>query len=517
MFRKILIANRGEIAVRIARACRELGIGSVAVYSEADRDAVHVAAADEAVCIGPPPSRQSYLDVTSILQAAVRTDADAIHPGYGFLSENAAFARAASRAGLAFVGPSPVAIAAMGDKTAARGVATSAGVPVVPAIEELPSGASELRAAAAELGFPVLLKAAAGGGGKGMRVAHSADELERFLDTARAEAKAAFGDDRIYAERYIQRPRHVEMQVLADRHGNCVHLGERECSIQRRHQKIIEEAPSPGIDDAQRARLAAAACALARQVHYATVGTVEFLVDEAGEFYFLEMNTRLQVEHAVTEAVWGVDLVQAQIRTAAGEPLWLRQDELSARGHAIECRVYAEDPAAGFLPSAGTISELTWPLGPGVRVDAGVAAGSRVPVHYDPLLAKITVHAGERRAACARMRVALEETRVEGVATNIQLLKDVIAHRAFATGATHTAFLTEYADLMKPAQTPVAPRKSVHVSTGELYPALEGEQPAGRGAIAPDVGVQSNPTDGRDESEQKRTETSQDARPGERR
>jgi len=344
-----------------------------------------------------------------------------------------------------------------------------------------------------------------------MRVVESPDDLERLLDAARAEAGASFGDDRIYAERYIGRPRHVEVQVLADRHGNCVHLGERECSIQRRHQKIIEEAPSPGIDDAQRARLAAAACALARQVHYASVGTVEFLVDEEGEFYFLEMNTRLQVEHAVTEAVWGVDLVQAQIRTAAGEPLWLRQDQLAARGHALECRVYAEDPATGFLPSAGTIAELSWPLGPGVRVDAGVAAGSRVPVHYDPLLAKITVHAGERRAARARMLAALDETRVEGVATNIALLKDVVAHRAFAAGATHTAFLHEHAELLKSTAPPPA-RTKAPAEPGEKYPALEGEQPPGRGTISADVGVKAGTTS---DSAEERTAESSDARPNE--
>jgi 3-methylcrotonyl-CoA carboxylase alpha subunit len=458
MFRKMIIANRGEIAVRIARACRELGVRSVAVYSEADRDAVHVRAADEAVCIGPPPSRQSYLDSSKLIGAAEQTGADSVHPGYGFLSENASFAKAVTRAGLAFVGPSPVAIAAMGDKTSARGLATTAGVPVLPAIEQLPEDAAELRAATDALGYPLLLKAAAGGGGKGMRVARSAEEAERLIETARAEARAAFGDDRIYAERYVERPRHVEVQVLADHYGNVVHLGERECSIQRRHQKIIEEAPSPGVDDSQRARLAAAACALAHQVRYATVGTVEFLVDAQGDFYFLEMNTRLQVEHAVTESVWGVDLAQAQIRTAAGEPLWLRQEQLHARGHALECRVYAEDPATGFLPSAGTIDYLHWPLGPGVRVDAGVETGSRVPVHYDPLLAKITVHAGDRRAARARMHVALGETHVEGVANNLALLGAVIAHPAFAAGATHTAFLEENADLMAATRAGAAVR-----------------------------------------------------------
>jgi len=444
MFRKILIANRGEIAVRIARACRELGVRSVAVYSDADREALHVGAADESAHIGPPPSRQSYLDINALLRAAAETGADAVHPGYGFLSENAAFAKAVVRAGLTFIGPSPTSIAQMGDKTSARGLAVAAGVPVLPAIEELPEDSAHARGVLEPMGFPLLLKAAAGGGGKGMRIVRGGDEVERLLDVARAEAAAAFGDSRIYAERYIERPRHVEVQVVADAHGNVVHLGERECSIQRRHQKIVEESPSPGVDHALRARLTAAACALARQVRYATVGTVEFLVDAEGDFYFLEMNTRLQVEHSVTEAVWGVDLVQAQIRTAAGEPLWLRQHELMARGHALECRLYAEDPAAGFLPSAGTIEALAFPLGPGVRVDAGVTLGSRVSVHYDPLLAKITVAAGDRRAARSRMLVALEECRVAGIQTNLELLRAVIAHPAFASGATHTGFLEEH-------------------------------------------------------------------------
>jgi acetyl-CoA carboxylase biotin carboxylase subunit len=445
VFRKILIANRGEIAVRIARACRELGVASVAVYSEADADALHVAVADESVPIGPAPSRQSYLNIDALIAAAESKGADAVHPGYGFLSENRLFARAVEHAGMRFVGPSPTAIAMMGDKTSARSLAIEAGVPVLPAVEELPAAGAALREATDGLGYPVLLKAAAGGGGKGMRIVESSQDVERLVDAARAEAAAAFGDDRVYAERYVRRPRHVEVQVLADHlHRQCVHLGERECSIQRRHQKIVEEAPSPAVDHALRARLAAAALALARQVRYETVGTVEFLVDPEGDFYFLEMNTRLQVEHAVTESVWGVDLVQAQIRTAAGEPLWLRQEDLSPRGHAIECRLYAEDPATGYLPSAGRIDALSYPLGPGVRVDAGVAQGSRVSVHYDPLLAKVTVHAGDRRAARARMRAALDETRVEGVATNLELLRRIMTFPPFATGATHTGFLEEH-------------------------------------------------------------------------
>jgi len=440
-FRRVLIANRGEIAVRIARACRELGIAPLAIYSEADRHAPHVRVAERAACVGPASSRESYLNIDAILSAARTLGADAIHPGYGFLSENAAFARAVGNAGLTFIGPSPEAIAAMGDKTRARAIAASAGVPVVPAVEELHGGAA---AAAKQLGYPVLIKAAAGGGGKGMRIVRAADALDAALAAAAREAAAAFGDGRLYLERYFERPRHVEVQVLADQHGAIVHLGERECSIQRRYQKIVEESPSPGVSPALRKRLTAAAIAVARGVGYTNAGTVEFLVTEAGEFYFLEMNTRLQVEHPITEWVSGIDLVHAQIHVAAGEPLRLRQADLVPRGHAIECRIYAEDPAQQFLPSPGRIIRLREPHGPGVRVDSGVSADCDVPVHYDPMLTKLSVWDADREAARTRLLAALREYAVLGVTTNVSFLVAVVAHPEFAAGRTHTHFIEEH-------------------------------------------------------------------------
>ncbi len=450
MFTRILIANRGEIAIRIARACREMGIETVAIYSEADAQAPHVRAADYAVCVGPAPSQESYLNVAAVLDAARATGADAIHPGYGFLSENSGFAQAVREAGLVFIGPPPEAIAAMGNKTRARDIVVAAGVPVVPAVQDPPADPAALRAAAEQLGFPLLIKAVAGGGGKGMRIVRAVADLATAYAAAEREARAAFGDGRLFLERYFERPRHIEVQVLADQHGHIVHLGERECSIQRRYQKIVEESPSPAVDAALRERLTAAAIAAARSVNYANAGTVEFLLTDSGEFYFLEMNTRLQVEHPVTEWVTGVDLVQAQIRIAAGEPLWLRQEDLTPRGHAIECRVYAEDPAQGFLPSPGRIAVLDEPRAPGVRVDSGIVADYDVPLHYDPMLAKLSVWGADREAARQRMIAALRDYVVLGITTNIPFLIDLLQHPRFADGATHTHFIAEHVPSWRP-------------------------------------------------------------------
>jgi acetyl-CoA carboxylase biotin carboxylase subunit len=444
VFKRVLIANRGEIAVRIARACRELGASPIAVYSTADEGAVHVSSADEAIPIGAPPAKESYLNMAAIIEAARRVAADAVHPGYGFLSENGAFADAVASAGMKFIGPPAHAVHAMGNKIAARARVQHVGVPVLPAVEEAPRDPGQLRACGAELGLPLLLKAVAGGGGRGMRVVRDLDDLERSVAACSREAEASFGDGKIYLEHYVERARHVEVQVLADGYGNLVHLGERECSIQRRHQKVVEESPSPAVSEPLRQRMAAAALAAARSVRYVNAGTVEFLLAPDGRFYFLEMNTRLQVEHAVTEAVYGIDIVQAQIRIAAGEPLWIAQHAVVARGHAIECRICAEDPAANFVPCAGTVTRHSAPHGPGIRVDTGIAEGSMVPVYYDPLIAKLTTWAEDRDAARRRMLVALGEYRIEGIATNIDFLQDVLEHRAFADGQTHTGFIAEH-------------------------------------------------------------------------
>ncbi|MBI3785517.1 MAG: acetyl-CoA carboxylase biotin carboxylase subunit [Deltaproteobacteria bacterium] len=444
VFAKVLIANRGEIAVRIARACRELGIRSVAVYSEADAHAPHVLRADEAILLGPAQSQQSYLDIGKVIAAAKDSGAEAIHPGYGFLAENAGFARAVVDAGLIFIGPTPEVVAGMGDKTNARRLAAASGVPVVPAEEDPPHDIDGLTKSAGVIGYPLLIKAAAGGGGKGMRVVRSPAELAAAFESAGREAKNAFGDGRLFLERYIDRPRHVEVQVLADHHGNVVHLGERECSIQRRHQKIVEETPSPAVDEDLRRRMTDAACAVSRRVGYRGAGTVEFLLGPDCQFYFLEMNTRLQVEHPITELVSGIDLVQAQLRVAAGEPLWFRQNEIDARGHAIECRICAEDPAQQFLPSPGPILRLREPHGPGIRVDSGIAEGYEVPIHYDPMLAKISVWGETRDAARRRMLGALTEYVILGCTTAIPFLLDVLEHPAFIKGDTHTHFIDEH-------------------------------------------------------------------------
>jgi acetyl-CoA carboxylase, biotin carboxylase subunit len=440
-FGKVLIANRGEVAVRVIRACRELGIGTVAVFSEADRESLHVLMADEAVCIGPPAPAESYLAIDRIVAAARARGAEAVHPGYGFLAENAAFAEACATAQLVFIGPPPAAIRAMGDKVAARRTAKRLGVPVVPGTESPVTDDAEAARVAAEVGYPLMIKAAMGGGGKGMRLVRAAGELAGALRAARSEAGGAFGDTSVYIERYVQEPRHVEIQVLADTHGSVVHLGERECSIQRRHQKLVEESPSPGLTAEMRARMGEAACRLAAAVGYVNAGTVEFLVDRRREFYFLEMNTRLQVEHPVTELVTGRDLVKEQLRIAAGEKLGYGQDEVTWRGWAIECRINAEDPTEGFVPSPGRIEDLRVPAGPGVRDDSGVYAGATVSRFYDTLMAKVIVWGPDRDAALARMRRALAEYRITGVRSTIPVLERIMADPEFTAGRLHTGFM----------------------------------------------------------------------------
>jgi acetyl-CoA carboxylase biotin carboxylase subunit len=439
--KKVLVANRGEIAVRVIRACREQGLATVAVFSEADRLGLHVLLADEAYPIGPAPATESYLVIPRLVEVARRAGADAVHPGYGFLAENAAFAEACAAAGLTFVGPPPAAIRAMGDKTAARTLARRLGVPTVPGTLEPVTGLDAARAAAREVGYPVMVKAAMGGGGKGMRLVRAEGELEAALRLARSEAEAAFGDGAVYLERVVEEPRHVEVQVLADEHGHVVHLGERECSIQRRHQKLVEECPSPVVDAPLRERLGEAACRLARAAGYVNAGTVEFLVDGARDFYFLEMNTRLQVEHPVTEMVTGLDLVRAQLRIASGERLGLAQADVTWRGSAIECRINAEDPLAGWLPSPGTITGLRPASGPGVRDDTGVYAGATIPRFYDTLVAKLIVWGEDRGAAIDRLARALGEYRVAGVRTTLPVLRYIAGHADFRAGRLSTAFL----------------------------------------------------------------------------
>jgi acetyl-CoA carboxylase biotin carboxylase subunit len=456
MFRKILIANRGEIAVRILRACRELGIRTVAVYSEADRQALHVRLADEAYLLGAAPARESYLRVEKILDIARQSEAEAIHPGYGFLAERADFAAACAEAGLVFIGPRPSAIAAMGDKAAARATVARAGVPVVPGTEG--EGAlrdDELLALAPRIGFPLLIKATAGGGGKGMREVTCLEEMPARLQAARREAEAAFGDGNVYLEKLIEGARHIEFQILADGYGNVIHLGERECSIQRRHQKLIEECPSPLLaeNETLRQRMGAVALQAARAVDYLNAGTIEFLVDKTGRFYFLEMNTRLQVEHPVTEMVTGIDIVAEQIRIAAGQPLRYRQGEVQLRGAAIECRINAEDPYNGFLPSTGRISFIQLPTGPGVRVDTGITSGSEISPYYDPLLSKLIVWGETRPQAIVRMRRALEEYRIVGVRTNIPFHQTMLATYPFLRGQYDTRFVEEQFAMLDAAES----------------------------------------------------------------
>jgi acetyl-CoA carboxylase biotin carboxylase subunit len=440
MFRKVLIANRGEIALRVIRACKELGLESVAVYSTADADALHVKFADQAVCIGPPPSKGSYLNIPMIISAAEVTGADAIHPGYGFLSENADFAEVCAKCKLTWIGPPPEAMRLMGDKIRARAAMEAAGVPVLPGSSGL-HVESDVLAAAERIGFPVILKATAGGGGRGMKIVHDKEKLIESWAMARTEAQAAFGNPEMYMERYCQKPRHIEIQVVADKHGNYTHLGERECSIQRRHQKVIEEAPSAALPEETRQKLQAAAVRAIEAIGYTNVGTLEFLLDSDGSFYFMEMNTRLQVEHPVTELVTGVDLVREQIRIAAGEPLsWNPAEERKPRGHAIELRINAEDPNT-FAPWPGKITALHMPGGLGVRVDTHVYAGYVVPPNYDSLLAKVIVHDVDRPAAIRRARRALDEMVIEGPRTNIPFLRRIINNPDFIRGEFDTGFV----------------------------------------------------------------------------
>jgi acetyl-CoA carboxylase biotin carboxylase subunit len=457
MFKKVLIANRGEIALRIIRACRELGVRTVAVYSEADARAPHVREADEAVLLGPSPSSESYLKGDKIIAAALRTGAEAIHPGYGFLSERDWFARAVRDAGLVWIGPPAEAIEAMGSKTSARTLAIAAGTPVVPGTTTALRDADEAATVADKMGYPVLLKAAAGGGGKGMRVVHKREELEGALASAQREAKNAFGDDAVYVEKYIVGPRHVEIQVLGDQHGTMLHLGERECSVQRRHQKMIEEAPSVAVTPELRARMGAAAVAAAKAAGYVNAGTCEFLLDAKGDFYFLEMNTRIQVEHPVTELVTGIDLVQWQLRIASGEKLPFVQEEITPRGWAIECRITSEDPSNNFLPSTGQVQYLHIPSGPGVRWDGGIETGSEISLYYDPMLAKLIVWAATRAEAVERMHRALLELTIEGVDTSRDFHLRVMEDAEFRAGDIEIQWLERrLADLSQVTPPPEA-------------------------------------------------------------
>ncbi len=439
MFKKVLIANRGEIAVRLIRACRELDIPTVAVYSEADRNALHVRCADEAYCVGPPPSVESYLVMDRIVDVAKRSGADGIHPGYGFLAENPVFAKMCEDNGITFIGPSPAAIEMMGHKTVARKTMQKANVPVVPGTELLDD--DDLARSAVEIGFPVMVKAAAGGGGKGMRIVHEQKQTEEAIRAARSEAKSSFGDDAVFIEKYVEEPRHIEFQILADRHGNVIHLFERECSIQRRHQKVIEEAPSMAVDEDLRMRMGEAAVSAARAAGYWSAGTVEFLVDKHRNFFFLEMNTRLQVEHPVTEMITGVDIAKEMFRIASGEKLSIRQEDVTMNGWALECRIYAEDPFNNFLPSPGVIQTLRVPGGPGVRDDSGVYAGYEVPLYYDPMISKLCTWGRSREEAIDRMKRALGEYVIKGIKTTIPFHLKVMSNEHFLAGDITTSFI----------------------------------------------------------------------------
>ena len=441
--RKILIANRGEIAIRIIWTCKEMGIKTVAIHSEADREALHVRYADEAVCIGPAQSALSYLNIPSIISAAEITNVDAIHPGYGFLAESATFAKICEDCNIKFIGPKANVIAMMGDKVEARRTMQAAGVPILPGSPDPIESPAEAKAIAREIGFPVIIKAAAGGGGRGMRIVRSEDQLETNLELAQTEALAAFKNGSVYIERYIERPRHIEIQVLADEHGNCIHLGERECTIQRRHQKLLEEAPSPVITREQREKMGAVAVNACKQIGYSSAGTFEFLLDEDGSFYFMEMNTRIQVEHPVTEMVTLADIVRNQIRIASGEDLQYQQEDVQIVGHSIECRINAEDPKT-FVPSPGKITAFNIPGGPGVRVDTAVYPGYVVPPYYDSMIAKLIVHARTRELAIARMQRALDMMVVEGIKTTIPLHKKIMADERFRKGEFSTKFMEEF-------------------------------------------------------------------------
>jgi len=448
MFKKILIANRGEIALRVIRACKELGVDTVAVYSEADHESLHVRFADDDVCIGPPPGRLSYLQIPRIIAAAEITGADAIHPGYGFLAENAEFAEACAESNITFIGPTAEQIRLMGDKAAARKLAIELDVPVVPGSPGEIENVDEALKVAEEIGFPVIIKAAAGGGGKGMRVAEDRDKFEAAFKMAKNEAMAAFSSGVVYVEKYLAHPRHVEFQIMGDKHGNVIHIGERDCSIQRRHQKLIEEAPSPAMDESLRKRMGEAAVRLAKNIDYVGAGTIEFLLDEDGSFYFMEMNTRIQVEHPVTEMATGYDLVKEQIRTGAGQKISIEASDSHLRGHSIECRVNAEDPDNDFRPCPGTIEAYYPPGGPGVRVDTHIYQGLVIPPYYDSLIAKVIVNGLDREEALGRMRLALDSFIIEGVKTTIPFLRKVLDHPDFVAGNFDTKFLENNTDLM---------------------------------------------------------------------
>ena len=450
MFKKVLIANRGEIALRVIRACRELGLETVAVYSEADRESLHVRFADDDVCIGPPPSRQSYLKIPNIIAAAEITGADAIHPGYGFLAENAEFADTCKASNITFIGPTGEQIRQMGDKATARRLAAETGVPTVPGSPGTIDDPDEALGFAESIGFPVIIKATAGGGGKGMRIVHDAEQFPQLFGLAQNEALAAFNNGAVYVEKYIQHPRHIEIQVMGDSCGKVVHMGERDCTVQRRHQKLIEESPSPALTDALRVQMGRSAVALAANIGYIGAGTLEFLLDTDGQFYFMEMNTRIQVEHPVTEMVTSFDLVKEQIRVAAGEPISFQGDGRRLRGHAIECRINAEDPYRNFQPCPGLITAYHPPGGPGVRVDTHVYAGYTVPPYYDSLLAKVIVHGNDRGEALSRMGQALDSFILEGVTTTIPFLARVIRHPDFVAGNVDTRFLERESQLLRP-------------------------------------------------------------------
>ncbi|WP_300667175.1 acetyl-CoA carboxylase biotin carboxylase subunit [Desulfoluna sp.] len=479
---KILIANRGEIAVRIMRTCREMGIGTVAVYSEVDRKAAHVMMADEAVCIGPAEAALSYLNMEAIIQAARATGCGAVHPGYGFLAENADFSEQCEAHGLIFIGPSAEVIRLLGDKIAARKRLSEEGLPIIPGTLGGENTLKELEAATLSMGYPVVVKAAAGGGGKGMRTVARPAELEAALASAAGEAKAAFGNGKVYIEKYLVAPRHIEVQILADTHGTVIHLIERECSAQRRHQKIVEECPSPVVDKAMREKMGAAAVKAAKAVGYTNAGTFEFLVDAEMNFYFLEVNTRLQVEHPVTELVTGVDLVREQIRIAAGAPLALSQDEIIPRGHAVECRIYAEDPANGFMPSPGTLETLVEPSGPGVRVDSGVYEGWTVPMEYDPILSKIITFGSDRKAATQRMIQALKQTVITGIASPVPFLIELLESETFEKGEVTTDTIDQELSDWKPTLplTEALLAYVAHDLFGQKAPSMAGptEQPS---------------------------------------
>lgn len=444
MIRKLLVANRGEIAVRIIRACRELGIESVAVYSEADKDSLHAQLADQAVCIGPGPSTESYLNMESIISATMTTGADAIHPGFGFLSENARFAQICEKCGIIFVGPPSSVIRSLGNKQEARNTMEAAGVPVIPgtkgAVLDIDAGKKE----ADRIGYPVIIKAALGGGGKGMRTAFSPEEFEKAFLTAKKEAQMAFGDGTMYIEHFVEKPRHIEFQILADQQGNVIHLGERDCSIQRNHQKMIEESPSAAVSDKLRRKMGKAAVKAAKAAHYVNAGTIEFLLEKDENFYFMEMNTRIQVEHPVTEWVTGMDLVKEQIRIASGLPLQVSQKDVHVQGHAIECRINAENPEKNFRPSSGTISDLHFPGGQGIRVDTGIYPGYTVPPYYDSMLAKLIVHGRTREEAIAKMKSALGEVVIQGVDTNIDYQFEILSHPDFQSGNFNVGFLSTH-------------------------------------------------------------------------